>query len=336
VPGTVTETWWTFADPDRRPDRELRACTFTAQRGTGSASPGTSVVFTSGFTGGVAMYGRLVGHALARRGHRVTTYDVAGFFTNRDVQDPDEGVTEVSLERQEDELLALIACTSQRDGAPPALVSWAMGATVALGAVTRLVGGDDQVPPLFVPLNYTRMTSLQRLRDDPVRAHRDLTALEGPTGIPPFDVGTESTRLGFYPLDPGTRSYVDAQLGDYTEDAGVDRWPGCSLISARSYLRAVAYDPEDRLGAGPDGYPEALIIHGAENTLHDPRESERLHRRYPGPKDDVPLLVAGMQHGQQMVAGHPVFEGLMDVIDARLRRTCAPVAAPEREPAGAP
>ncbi|WQG58159.1 hypothetical protein RHM66_26085 [Pseudomonas sp. RTB3] len=38
------------------------------------------VVFNSGFTGGVSMYGQLFGRALAARGYRVMTYDVAGFF----------------------------------------------------------------------------------------------------------------------------------------------------------------------------------------------------------------------------------------------------------------
>lgn len=332
VTGTVAETWWTFVVPDGPGCVSLRACTFESQQAPDPSAPGSSVVFTSGFTGGVAMYGRLVGHALARRGHRVTTYDVAGFFTNRGARGDDRHVTEVDLSLQEQELLALIETTRERDGVTPALVSWAMGATVAIGAVSRLASAGGPVPPLVVPMNYTRMTALQQLRADPDRAHLDLMALDGSVGVAPFDVGTEATRLGFYPLDPQTQSYVDAQLGDHTEKAGVDRWPGCSLVSARSYVRAVAYDPEERLGVGAGAFPEALIIHGADNTLHDPKESERLHRRYPGPKDDAPFLAPGMQHGQQMVAGHPVFEGLMDVIDARLRQACAPIPTPTANP----
>lgn len=325
---TVAESWWTFTLPDGPRSGELRACTFEPQQVPDRAATGSSVVFTSGFTGGVAMYGSLVGHALARRGHKVTTYDIAGFFTNRDARGDDRSVTEVDLDDQEDELLALIEQVRRRDGMSPALLSWAMGATVALGAVSRLAKDGGPVLPLFVPMNYTRMTALQRLRADPVRAHLDLVALDGYTGVAPFDVGTEATRLGFYPLDPETQAYVDGQLGDYTEDAGVERWPGCSLISARSYVRAVDYDPEQRFEARDGGFPEVLIVHGENNTLHDPKESERLHRRYPGPRDEGPLLVPGMQHGQQMVAGDPVFEGLMAIIDARLRRACSPIPTP--------
>lgn len=330
--GTIEESWWTFRVHDGPLSLELEACTFAAQD---LAPPGTSVVFTSGFTGGVAMYGRLVGHALAHRGHRVTTYDVAGFFTNRDARGKDRHVTEVDPEHQEQELLALIERTRERDGVTPALVSWAMGATVAIGAVCTLAHAGGPVLPLVVPMNYTRMTALQRLREDPVRAHLDLVALDGSVGVAPFDVGTEATRLGFYPLDPQTQAYVDAQLGDYTEDAGVDRWPGCALVSARSYVRAVAYDPEGRLDPGIGTFPEVLIVHGADNTLHDPQESVRLHDRWPGPKDDRAFLVAGMQHGQQMTAGDPVFEGLMDAIDARLRRACVPPTAETAKPESA-
>lgn len=43
-------------------------------------------VFNSGFTGGVSMYGQLFGHALAKLGYNVTTYDVTGFFTNKHIR----------------------------------------------------------------------------------------------------------------------------------------------------------------------------------------------------------------------------------------------------------
>ncbi|MER8570276.1 hypothetical protein NKH85_32765 [Mesorhizobium sp. M0924] len=68
------------------------------------------MVFNSGFTGGTGMYGQLVGKALAGRGYRVMTYDVANFFKNKDVRNTvkrgDLTVTNISLEGQKAEVLA--------------------------------------------------------------------------------------------------------------------------------------------------------------------------------------------------------------------------------------
>jgi len=297
------------------------------------------VVFNSGFTGGASMYGQLVGRALAGRGYRVMTYDVAGFYQNKAVRNTrqcDDGrtVTEVSLADQRDEVLAAIAWSHKRFGHLPVVASWAMGCVASLAAVIELArrqspSGNEQVP-FYVPMNYTSMRALQGLRADPDAVHAALAALPDDAAIPPFDTGTDATRLGYYPLDPATQVYVDQQLGGYTDVEGVERWPGCTWISARSYKESVAFDPESALSEGSHAHstglrslPPALIIHGANNTLHHPDESRRLHCAWPGPKTGQPLVVDGMAHGQEMAADHPVFQTLMARIDAGIRENAS-------------
>jgi pimeloyl-ACP methyl ester carboxylesterase len=219
------------------------------------------VVFNSGFTGGASMYGQLMGKALAERGYRVMTYDVAGFFKNKDVRNTvrrgDLRVTNVSLEDQKDEVLAAISWTKERFGRMPVVASWAMGSVASLAAVAELArAGGDQVP-YYVPMSYTRMSALQNLRADKEAAHATLMELPDDEPVPPFDTGTEATKLGYYPLDPATQAYVDEQLGSYTEADGVERWPGCSAVTAKSYKECLAFDPEARrrirpLPAGAD------------------------------------------------------------------------------------
>jgi len=281
------------------------------------------VVFNSGFTGGASMYGQLVGKALAQRGYCVMTYDVAGFFKNKDVRNTVRRggltVTNVSLEDQKNEVLAAISWTNERFGRMPAVASWAMGSVASLAAIAELArAGGDQVP-YYVPMNYTRMTALQNLRADKAAAHAALLELPDDEPVPPFDTGTEETRLGFYPLDPATQAYVDEQLGNYTDADGVDRWPGCSAVTAKSYKDSLAFDPESQLTGATGRFPPALIIHGADNTLHMPEESVRLHQIYPGQKTKAPLLIAGMEHGQQMSAENIVFRYMIENIDRGMR-----------------
>ncbi|WP_068310128.1 alpha/beta hydrolase family protein [Polycladidibacter hongkongensis] len=283
------------------------------------------VVFNSGFTGGVSMYGQLVGNALAARGYVVTTYDVTGFFTNRAVRNNydhnGQNVTNVSLEDQKIELLALIDATKQRLGKMPAVLSWAMGSVATLAAIADLAKAGKEQIAYFVPMNYTNLRALQSLRANPEAAETGISALDDKAGIPPFDLGTTDTQLGYYPLDPATQAYTDSQLGDYTEAAGEDRWPGCNLISAKSYKTYVKFDPEAELASVSGDFPPALIVHGELNSLHAPAESIRLHSVYPGPKGDSALIVEGMAHGQQNQADNPVFEGLIHQIDEGIRST---------------
>ncbi|KFE33870.1 alpha/beta fold hydrolase [Thioclava atlantica] len=285
------------------------------------------VVFNSGFTGGVSMYGQLVGKALANRGYRVTTYDVSGFFTNKAARNTmragEQTVTNVSLEDQKTELLALIDWTRAHFGRMPAVASWAMGSVASLAAITELARNGDEQVPFYVPMNYTRLSALQGLRADKAGADAALQALDDDAAIPPFDTGTEATKLGYYPLDPATQAYVDEQLGNYTDVGGVDHWPGCSHVTAKSYKSYVAFDPEAELASVGGRFPPALIIHGKQNTLHMPEESERLSAAYPGEKGDAAVVIEGMEHGQQMQADNPVFQSMISRIDDAIRaHTC--------------
>lgn len=280
------------------------------------------VVFNSGFTGGVSMYGQLFGRALAERGYRVMTYDVAGFFTNKTVRNTvsQDGitVTNVSLQDQKDEVLGAVSWAREHFGAMPVVASWAMGSIASLAAIADLAKAGGPQVAFWVPMSYTSIATLQELRADKAAADAAIKALADDAAIPPFDTGTEATKLGYYPLDPATQGYVDQQLGSYTKAGGVDRWPGCSHVTAKSYKEYVAFDPEAGL-SGATGFPPALIVHGADNTLHMPEESIRLHKVYPGDAGDKPLIVEGMMHGQQNQADHPVFRQLIETIDRSIR-----------------
>lgn len=281
------------------------------------------VVFNSGFTGGVSMYGQLVGKALAGRGYCVTTYDVSGFFTNKGVRNTTktgaQTVTNVSLEDQKTELLALIDWTRAHFGRMPAVASWAMGSVASLAAITELARSGAEQVPFYVPMSYTKLSALQGLRADRVAADAALKALDDDAAIPPFDTGTEATKLGYYPLDPATQAYVDVQLGGYTDVGGVDHWPGCSHVTAKSYKSYIAFDPEAELASVSGAFPPALIIHGKQNTLHMPAESERLYSVYPGEKGENALIIDGMEHGQQLQVDNPVFQSLISAIDDAIR-----------------
>ncbi|OZI64841.1 alpha/beta hydrolase [Bordetella genomosp. 4] len=281
------------------------------------------VVFNSGFTGGVSMYGQLFGRALAARGYRVMTYDVAGFFSNKAVRNTlqidSKTVTNVSLEDQKNEVLGAVAWARSAFGQMPVVASWAMGSVASLAAIAELARNKAEQVKFWVPMSYTSISALQALRAEPQTADASIKALSPDFAIPPFDTGTEATRLGYYPLDPATQQYVDEQLGAYTEAGGADRWPGCAWVTAKSYSSYVGFDPEREL-EGATGFPPALIIHGAKNTLHMPAESERLYRRYPGEAGDGVLMISDMQHGQQNEAGHPVFRAIIENIDEAVRQ----------------
>lgn len=268
------------------------------------------------------MYGQLFGRALAALGYRVMTYDVAGFFSNKHIRNTiesgDKVITNVILEDQKDEVLGAIAWARENFGEMPVVASWAMGSVASLGAVAELAAAGAEQIRFWVPMSYTNIRKLQALRADPAAADAAIAQLADDAPIPPFDTGTDETRLGYYPLDPETQAYVDQQLGGYTEAGGADRWPGCTYVTAKSYKSYVQYDPEQSI-EGAKGFPPALIIHGADNTLHMPSESVRLHQNYPGDAGPHALIISKMQHGQQNQADHPVFKSMIQSIDEAIR-----------------
>lgn len=300
----------------------LKGTVFEPALGSANGEKLPPVVFNSGFTGGVSMYGQLFGRALAARGYRVMTYDVAGFFTNKAIRNTlkagDLVVTNVSLQDQQDEVLGAVQWARDNFGEMPVVASWAMGSVASLGAVAALAKAGGEQIRFWVPMSYTTLRDLQGLRADKAAADAAILALDDNAPIPPFDTGTDATRLGYYPLDPDTQAYVDQQLGGYTEAGGADRWPGCSHVTAKSYKSYVAFDPEPGI-EGAKGFPPALIIHGADNTLHMPSESQRLHRLYPGDAGASALIVPNMQHGQQNQVDSPVFQSMIQSIDKAIR-----------------
>jgi pimeloyl-ACP methyl ester carboxylesterase len=298
---------------------ELKAYEFKSESFNADLPP---VIFNSGFTGGVSMYGQLFGNALAALGYSVTTYDVSGFFTNKSVrntfQSSGKTITNVSLDDQKVELLALINHARKSTGKMPVVISWAMGSVASLAAVNEMVAVGAENLALFVPMSYSKLGHLQGLRANADAAYTAIMELSDNAAIPTFDTGTNETVLGYYPLDTNTQKYVNEQLGDYTDAGGVDHWPGCHSITAKSYKSYVCFDPESEIGSKGVDYPPALIIHGKLNTLHDPAESKRLFEVYPGIKGNEPLMLDSMEHGQQLVHDHPVFQNIITKINERI------------------
>jgi len=300
----------------------LKGMVFQPEQHDAASQKLPPVIFNSGFTGGVTMYGQLFGRALAALGYRVMTYDVAGFFSNKHVRNTlesgDKVITHVILEDQKDEVLGAVAWARENFGEMPVVASWAMGSVASLGAVAELAADGAEQIRFWVPMSYTNIRTLQALRADQAAADAAIKQLADDAPIPPFDTGTDETRLGYYPLDRETQAYVDQQLGGYTEAGGADRWPGCTYVTAKSFKSYVQYDPEQSI-EGAKGFPPALIIHGADNTLHMPSESVRLHQNYPGDAGPNALIISHMQHGQQNQAGNPVFELMIKSIDEAIR-----------------
>ena len=281
------------------------------------------IVFNSGFTGGVSMYGQLIGHAFAELGYQVFTYDVTGFFTNRDVRNTKlrdgKRLTRVSLEDQTVELMALIDHARVETAQAPALLSWAMGGVASMAALHRYALAGQRAVSLFVPMNYSSMRRLQMLRKDPAATEQKLRAQPAQTAIAPFDLGDVATEHGFYPLDANTQNYVQTQLGAYTDAMGMDHWPGVQYVTAESYCECLDFDPLAVMPGNPSAYPAALIVHGAENTLHTPFESLDLQQRYPNRAAAEFWLVRGLEHGQQLTPENSVFQAMVERIDGALQ-----------------
>ena len=319
----ITESEIVFPVRYRDANLELKGFVYQPAVATAATRQLPPVVFNSGFTGGAAMYGQLMSKAMAERGYCVMTYDVAGFFSNKAVRNTfsagGKTITHVDLEDQAAEVLAAVAWVQQKFGRMPAVASWAMGSVASLAAVIDLAKAGGAQLCAYVPMSYTRMDDLQNLRADRVAAHKALSALADNEPVPPFDTGTEATRLGFYPLDPTTQAYVDKQLGGYTDAGGVEHWPGCAYVSARSYRQTLGFDPEASLASVVGKLPPALIVHGTANTLHMPAESRRLHAGYQSKAPSTLLLIDGMEHGQQLNVGNPIFQQLVERIDQHIR-----------------
>lgn len=316
----------------------FKATVFKPANPTKEQQHRTPILFNSGFTGGVSMYGQLMGKALSKLGYTVVTYDVAGYYSNKKLRNSKthngQEVTRVSLKDQQQELVDALKWVGKTYGKTPALISWAMGSTASLGAITELAAGKsaDQVP-VFVPLQYTNMKNLQGLRGKNANAHdvelRKLAKADTWSPTPVFDL-TNNKQPGFYPLDPGTDTYTQKQLTGYTITNGAEeRWPGSQSISAGSYVEAVEYNPEKTLSkANKKNLPYLLPIHGANNPLHAPSETKRLASKYPGNKHQA-LFIAGMGHGGEMEEKNPVFKRVIDHIDRTLRKELN-IPAPEK------
>ena len=288
------------------------------------------IVFNSGYTGGVSMYGQLIGNAFAALGYTVYTYDVTGFFTNRDVrnstQQGGQRLTTVSMEDQTVELMALIDVARAASGQAPAVLSWAIGSVASMEALNRYAQAGEEAVSFYAPMNYSSTQRLQGLRNDAAATEATLRAIHPDAAIAPFDLGDAETEHGFYPLDPNTQNYVQSQLGDYTDAMGVDHWPGVEHVTAGSFVEWMDFQPLNNLVNEPSAYPPALIVHGADNTLHTPFESLELHQRYPNHADAEFFLVKGLEHGQQLTPENPVFQTMVQRIHAGIAQERAVAA----------
>lgn len=268
-----------------------------------------TIVSCSGYTGLKDLHPARFARAFVPHGYVCLAFDYRGFGRSEGERGrlvPQEQVEDVRAS------ISFLETVPEVDGDRIALVGWALGGGIAVAeaaddprvkavATVNAIGdGERSTRAMHDEESWRRL--LDRIASD-----RERRAVTGTSElVNPFEIVR---------LDPVTRGYVDAEL--YKADGyGAD----VSLESADYLLR---FRPEafvDRIAPRP-----LLLVHGAENKLHFPAESEELHRRAGEPRELV--LLEGKGHTEWMLDGDPTF-----IHVAALVRTFLDASLAVREP----
>jgi len=251
-----------------------------------------AVVALSGYQGLKGIHPARFARALVPAGYACLAFDYRGFGAS---EGPRGRL--VPQEQAEDARAAVAFLSAQPDvdAERIGLLGWALGGGVAIAAAA----GDPRVRAVAA-LNAIGDggRSVRFMHDEESWARlqtalaedRTRRAVEGRSMlVPTFDVVR---------LDEVTRRYVEAEL--YREPGfGAD----VTLESTDLLLR---FRPElvvDRIVPRP-----LLLVHGTENRLHSPEESQELFRRAGNPKELV--LLEGAGHCEWMYDHHATFRRL--------------------------
>ncbi|MGH3666225.1 MAG: alpha/beta hydrolase [Egibacteraceae bacterium] len=253
-----------------------------------------AIVTCSGYTGLKDIHPARFARALAPLGFVCLAFDYRGYGQSEGERGrlvPQDQVKDVRA------AVAYLTTLDEVDPERIGLIGWAQGGGIviaeaaddervrAVATVNAIGDGERSTRALHDDASWDRLR--RRIADDRRRRVR--------TGrseiVAPFEIVR---------LDAVTRGYVEAELYK-TPGFGT----GVTLESADALLR---FRPElvaDRIAPRP-----LLLIHGADNRLYPPEESEQLHRRAGGHGELV--LLKGRGHTEWMVSEHPTFRRVAD------------------------
>lgn len=255
-----------------------------------------AVVACSGYQGLKVIHPARFARALVPHGYVVLGFDYRGFGRSdgeRGRLVPQDEVEDVRAG------ISFLETRPEVDAERIALVGWALGGGVVIAEAAddervRAVAacnpiGDGWRSTRFMHDEETWQRLLDRIAED--RRHR---ALNGHSQlVHPFEVVR---------LDTVTKGYVDEEL---YKAAGFGS--DVTLEAAECLLR---FHPErvvHRIAPRP-----LLLIHGADNELHSPEESEALYANAQEPKQLV--LLDGKGHTEWMFDDDPTFLRLRDAL----------------------
>ena len=255
-----------------------------------------AVITCSGYQGLKAIHPARFARALAPAGYVCLAFDYRGFGRS-------EGARGRLVPQEQCEDLragiSFLETVPEVDPDAISLVGWALGGGVAIAAAAD----DDRVRSVVAinPIADGRRSTRFMHDDDSwhrllERVEADLRrrAVEGVSElVHPFDIVR---------LDRVTKTYVDDEL--YREDGFGSE---VSLESADFLLRFRPADVVSRIAPRP-----LLLIHGLENGLHSPQESQDLFARAGEPKRLE--LLDGSGHTEWAFDEHPTFQQVATLV----------------------
>lgn len=262
-----------------------------------------AVIVCSGYQGLKDIHPARFARALVTHGYACLAFDYRGFGNSQGERGrlvPQDQIEDVRA------ALSFMETVTEVDAERISLIGWALGGGVAIAAaaddsrvravITINAIGDGERAARSMHDEQSWRELLERTSTDRWRE-----TLWGESElVQPFKI---------VPLDDVTRGYVDEQL------YGMEGFgQGVTLESADFILR---FRPErivDRLAPRP-----LLLIHGAENRLHPPEESEEIYRLAKEPKEIVLLEDAG--HTEWAFDDHPTFQRVVELVREFLRES---------------
>lgn len=252
-----------------------------------------ALVTCSGYQGLKVIHPARFARSFVRHGYVCLAFDYRGFGRSEGKRG------RLVPQEQVEDVRAAISFLETVPGVDPdrmMLIGWALGGGVAVAEAA-----DDPRVRAVATVNGIGdgERSIRSMHDedswkallDCVETDRRRRAVEGNSKlVDPFEVVR---------LDTVTGGYVAAEL---TKADGFG-----SEVSLESVDYLLRFHPEamvDRIAPRP-----VLVVHGSENRLHLPEESEELYRRAREPKRQ--LLLEGSGHTEWMFDDHPTFQQLV-------------------------
>ncbi|MGH3493136.1 MAG: alpha/beta hydrolase [Sciscionella sp.] len=266
---------------------------------SGAGAPYPVLVAASGFQGLKVIHPERFARTLTPRGYAVLAFDYRGFGESEG-----ERGRLVPQEWVEDVLSAVdrLGAEDSVDSSRLGLLGWALGGGVVVSAAAQT---DRVAAVAAVNAIGDGRRSTEQMHDedswrsllDRVEADRGHRTVQGRSEITsPWDI----VRLN---LDTATDGYVGAEL---YKAPGFGA--GVTLESADRLLRFCPQAEVGKIAPRP-----LLLVHGTENRLHRPEESQALYDSAGEPKRLE--LLEGSGHTEWMFDDHPTYQRLVGMLD---------------------